>query len=107
VTEEILEQRAQMERAAGTDEGQTLCDQLATTVQRFGGEPAYSDRQGDGPWQTISWAQARQLALELAAGFIEFGLQPGDAGEIQFAVQSKTYRAVVIPPSERQVTRPM
>src|SRR5215472_14760966 len=67
-----------MERAAGTDEGQTLCDQLATTVQRWGGEPAYSDREGDGPWQTISWAQARQLALELAAGFIEFGLQPGE-----------------------------
>ena len=78
MTEEILEQRAQMERAAGTDEGQTLCDQLATTVQRWGGEPAYSDREGDGPWQTISWAQARQLALELAAGFIEFGLQPGE-----------------------------
>ena len=34
MTEEILEQRAQMKRAAGTDEGQTLCDQLATTVQR-------------------------------------------------------------------------
>jgi len=78
VTEEILEQRAQMERAAGTDEGQTLCDQLATTTQRWGGEPAYSDREGDGPWQTISWAQARQLALELAAGFIELGLQPGE-----------------------------
>jgi len=78
VTEEILEQRAQMERAAGTDEGQTLCDQLAATVRRWGGEPAYSDREGDGPWQTISWAQTRQLALELAAGFIELGLQPGE-----------------------------
>ncbi len=78
MTEEILEQRAQMERAAGTDEGQTLCDQLAATVRRWGGEPAYSDREGDGPWQTISWAQTRQLALELAAGFIELGLQPGE-----------------------------
>ncbi|HEV2242487.1 MAG TPA: AMP-dependent synthetase/ligase [Streptosporangiaceae bacterium] len=78
MTEEILEQRAQMERAAGTDEGQTLCDELAATVRRFGGEPAYSDREGGGPWQTISWAQARQLALELAAGFIELGLQPGE-----------------------------
>ncbi|MEI4914036.1 AMP-binding protein, partial [Klebsiella pneumoniae] len=67
-----------MERAAGTEEGQTLCDQLAATVQRWGGEPAYSDRDGDGPWQTISWAQARQQALELAAGFIELGLRPGE-----------------------------
>jgi len=78
VTEEILEQRAQMERAAGTDEGQTLCDQLAATVRRFGGGSACSDRGGGEHWQTISWAQARQLALELAAGFIELGLQPGE-----------------------------
>jgi long-chain acyl-CoA synthetase len=78
VTEEILEQRAQMEHAAGTDEGQTLCDQLAATVRRSGGEPAYSDREGGGPWQTFSWAQARQLALELAAGFIGLGLRAGE-----------------------------
>jgi long-chain acyl-CoA synthetase len=88
VTEEILEQRAQMERAAGTDEGQTLCDQLAATVRRWGGEPAYSDREGDGPWQTVSWAQARQLALELAAGFMELGLQPGE--RVAFMLPNRT-----------------
>ena len=31
-----------------------------------------------GPWQTITWGQTRQQALELAAGFIELGLQPGE-----------------------------
>jgi long-chain acyl-CoA synthetase len=78
VTGEILEQRAEMERAAGTDEGRTLCDQLAATAERWGDEPAYSDREGGGPWQTISWAQARQQALELAAALVDLGLQPGE-----------------------------
>src|SRR5258708_16156727 len=67
-----------MEQAAGGQEGRTLCDELAATVERWGGEPALSDRDDDGPWQTITWAQARQLALELAAGLIELGLQPGE-----------------------------
>ncbi len=78
MTTEILEQRAEMEQAAGGQEGRTLCDELAATVERWGGEPALSDRDDDGPWQTITWAQARQLALELAAGLIELGLQPGE-----------------------------
>jgi long-chain acyl-CoA synthetase len=78
VTTEILEQRAVMEEAAGGQEGRTLCDELAATVDRWGGEPAFSDRDDSGPWQTITWAQARQLALELAAGLIELGLQPGE-----------------------------
>ena len=29
-------------------------------------------------WQTLTWAQARQQALELAAGFIALGLAPGE-----------------------------
>jgi long-chain acyl-CoA synthetase len=78
VTTEILEQRAQIERAAGGEEGRTLCDQLAATVERWGGEPAFSDRDAGGPWQTISWEQARQAALELAAGLVELGLRPGE-----------------------------
>jgi long-chain acyl-CoA synthetase len=75
---EVLEQRARIERAAGGEERRTLCDQLAATEERWAGEPAYSDRDGDGPWQTLSWAQARQLALEFAAGLVELGLQPGE-----------------------------
>jgi long-chain acyl-CoA synthetase len=68
------------ERAAAGAEwaGKTLCDALAATADRYGHQPALSDRDGDGPWQTISWAQTRQRALELAAGFAEVGLRPGD-----------------------------
>jgi len=58
--------------------GQTLCDALASTAERYGDMPAYSDRDAPGAWQTISWAQTRELALELAAAFTELGLQPGD-----------------------------
>src|SRR5271169_3191277 len=75
VTSEIAEQRAALQAVWA---GQTLCDALASTAERFGDLPAYSDRDGTGPWQTISWAQAREQALALAAGFAELGLQAGD-----------------------------
>ena len=78
MTTEILQPRADAGHAAGGDEGRTLCGLLAATVQRRGGEPAYSDRDDGGPWQTITWEQTRQQALELAAGLIGLGLQPGE-----------------------------
>jgi long-chain acyl-CoA synthetase len=74
VTDEVLRQRADLEKAAA---GRTLCDQLAATVQAWGDLPAYSDRDG-GPWQTITWRQTREQALRLAAGFAALGLQPGE-----------------------------
>ena len=77
MTTEILQQRADTGHVAGGDEGRTLCGLLASTVQRRGSEPAYSDREDGGPWQTITWEQTRQQALELAAGLIGLGLQPG------------------------------
>jgi long-chain acyl-CoA synthetase len=75
---EVLRQRADIEQAAGYADGRTFCDLLADTAQRWAGEPALSDRDDDGPWQTITWAQARQQALELAAGLISLGLEPGE-----------------------------
>jgi long-chain acyl-CoA synthetase len=78
VTAEILGQRADIERAAGGEAGQTIADHLAATAERWGGEPAFSDRDDGGPWQTITWEQARRHALELAAALIELGLQPGE-----------------------------
>jgi long-chain acyl-CoA synthetase len=77
VTAEIPQQRAEMERAA-SDNGGTLCGILALTARQSSGEPAYSDRDDDGPWQTITWEQTRQRALELAAGMIALGLRPGE-----------------------------
>ncbi len=77
MTAEILQQRADTERAALAN-GATLCGMLELAAQQSGGEPAYSDRDDDGPWQTLTWAQTRQHALELAAGLIGLGLQPGE-----------------------------
>ena len=50
------------------DAGRTLCGLLTSTVQRRGGEPAYSDRDDGGPWQTITWEQTRQRALSSPPG---------------------------------------
>jgi long-subunit acyl-CoA synthetase (AMP-forming) len=69
-------QRAEIGRQI---EGQTLCDALAATAEQYGGLPAYSDREDtSADWQTITWAQTRDLVLRLAAGFIGLGLQPGE-----------------------------
>ncbi len=74
---QILRQRADIEQTA-SDNGGTVCGLLAATAARWGSEPAYSDREDNGPWQTITWEQARQQALELAAALIDLGLQPGE-----------------------------
>jgi long-chain acyl-CoA synthetase len=72
---EIADQRAAM-RARWP--GKTLCDALAVTAAQYGSLPAFSDRDDDGPWQTLTWAETRQQVLELAAGFAAIGLQPGE-----------------------------
>jgi long-chain acyl-CoA synthetase len=75
VTSQIAEERAALEAVWA---GQTVCDALAATAERFGDLPAYSDRDDDGPWHTLTWAQTREQALDLAAGFIALGLAPGE-----------------------------
>jgi long-chain acyl-CoA synthetase len=72
---EIAEQRAAMQADWA---GKTLCDALDDTAGHYGSLPALSDRDAGGPWQTLTWAQTRQRALKLAAGFIDLGLRPGD-----------------------------
>jgi long-chain acyl-CoA synthetase len=71
----ILEQRAEIEQLVG---GRTFCDVLGATAERYGELPAYSDSDGDGGWQTITWRRARELALQVASGLIALGLQPGE-----------------------------
>ncbi len=74
MTSEVQRQRAEIEESI---RGKTICDQLRLTAERSADEPALSDgSQGD--WQTITWAQARQQVLELAAGFAALGLAPGE-----------------------------
>jgi long-chain acyl-CoA synthetase len=75
VTNQVLEQRTAIEKVAA---GRTICDVLLATAQAGGELPAYSDRDGGGPWQTITWQQTRDLALRLAAGFMALGLRSGE-----------------------------
>ena len=75
MTSDLIEQRIALQREW---DGQTFCDVLASTAAQYGDMPAYSDRDAGGPWQTITWAQTRELALQLAAAFADLGLQPGD-----------------------------
>jgi long-chain acyl-CoA synthetase len=74
MTTQILADRAQIEESIA---GQTLCDSLRRTAAQHGGKPAYSDRSS-GQWQTLTWAQTRQRALQLAAGFVALGCEHGD-----------------------------
>jgi long-chain acyl-CoA synthetase len=94
VTTEVLRQRAEIEESI---RGQTVCDQLRRTAEQFPDYPALSQNSPAGAspdattadpasdaggtpagWTTLTWAQARQQALELAAGFIALGLAPGE-----------------------------
>ena len=74
MTAQTLQRRAEIEHAAGD---RTVCDLLDRTAAESGGFPAFSNEDGDG-WQTLTWAQARQRVLELAAGFAALGLAPGE-----------------------------
>jgi long-chain acyl-CoA synthetase len=71
----VLADRAEIEAKVG---GRTLCDLLKTTAALYGDLPAYSDRDGDDPWQTVTWNEFRESALRLAAGFVKLGLKPGE-----------------------------
>ncbi|HXP20465.1 MAG TPA: AMP-dependent synthetase/ligase [Streptosporangiaceae bacterium] len=72
---EVIEHRTAIEAEAG---GRTLCDLLAQTAESHGDLPAYSDRDGTGPWQTLTWRQFRDSAVRLAAALVELGLAPGE-----------------------------
>ena len=71
----VLADRAEIEAKVG---GRTLCDLLESTTAQYGDLPAYSDRDGDDPWQTVTWSEFREAALRLAAGFTRLGLKPGE-----------------------------
>jgi long-chain acyl-CoA synthetase len=59
--------------------GRTVCDLFEDVAGHEGASPAYSDREApDAAWETLTWAQTRQHALELAAALAELGLAPGE-----------------------------
>ena len=78
VDPDIASERA---RVQAQIEGRTLVHALADTVHEHGGEPAYSDRhhvaEGDS-WRTLTWAETRERALDVAGGLMELGVLPGD-----------------------------
>ncbi|GIH24725.1 long-chain acyl-CoA synthetase [Acrocarpospora phusangensis] len=82
---QVLEERAAIERDIA---GRTICQQLAETAERYPDSPAYSDPV-EGGWSTLTFAEARQRVLEIAAGFAALGLQPGDAVALMMVNRSE------------------
>ena len=78
MSNDVLSERARIEAAVA---GRTLVDALAQTASTHADKPAYSDKhevpEGQA-WRTITWAQTRELALDVAAGLMAAGVQPGD-----------------------------
>jgi long-chain acyl-CoA synthetase len=75
VTSGVIAQRADIEAQTA---GLTLCGLLERTAASHGDELAYSDRDADGPWQSVTWRDFRDEVLRLAAGLVGLGLEPGD-----------------------------
>jgi len=88
---EILARRAEILRAI---EGQTVCGLLEVAAREFAARPALSQPhdaphdaerapagavppEGDG-WRTLTWPEARERVLRLAASFEALGLAPGE-----------------------------
>ena len=74
LSSDIVRRRDEIE---GTTAGRTLCDELRRVAETCGDAGAFSDEDGDG-WRSLTWLQARQRVLEVAAGFAALGLAPGE-----------------------------
>ena len=75
---EVLAERARIESLIA---GKTLIDSLAETARARADEPAYSDRHGAAEgqsWRTLTWAETRERALDVAAALVERGVAVGD-----------------------------
>ena len=84
MSSDIMRQRAEIESAIA---GRTLCDELRQVAETAGDADAYSDQAEPGAetgagagagWRSLTWEQARQRVLEVAAGFAVLGLAPGE-----------------------------
>ena len=74
MTSDIVRQRDEIEGAIA---GRTLCDELRQVAEASGDADAYADQAGD-RWRSLTWEQARQRVLEVAAGFAALGLASGE-----------------------------
>ncbi|MGW0199262.1 AMP-dependent synthetase/ligase [Nonomuraea sp. NPDC003201] len=82
---EDLEVRAEIERQIA---GRTVCERLRHAAEQHPDAPAYSDPDGDG-WTTLTYARARQRVLEIAAGFVALGLEPGESVAVMMVNRSE------------------
>ncbi|MEV5410629.1 AMP-dependent synthetase/ligase [Thermopolyspora sp. NPDC052614] len=82
---QILAERAEIEQEIA---GRTICAQLEETARSHADAPAYSDA-ADGGWRTMTYAEARQRVLEIAAGLAALGVGPGDAVALMMVNRSE------------------
>ena len=78
MTEDVLAHRTRIEGLVGA---RTLIDCLAETAAKFADDAAYSDKHvgvGEDGWRTLTWSEARELALDVAAALVEAGVEIGD-----------------------------
>ncbi len=74
-TDTTVTERAEIEQLI---QGRTLADALADTVQRYGDQPAYSDKaDGRDEWRTLTWQQVHDGARDVAAALVSAGVEPG------------------------------
>ncbi|WP_370062583.1 long-chain fatty acid--CoA ligase [Mycobacterium sp. MAA66] len=73
----VLADRARIQQEIAA---QTMPAMLARTAADQSDAPAYSDRHDADPtgWRTLTWKDMRDNTLDVAAGLIELGVNPGD-----------------------------
>jgi long-chain acyl-CoA synthetase len=81
VTDTTLADRDDIERLIA---GRTVADALASTVERYGDRPAYSDKAVStgstsevAGWRTFTWQQMYDAARDVAAALVDLGVEPG------------------------------
>ena len=90
---DVLAERTRIE---GLVASRTLIDMLAATARDKADDPAYSDRhhvlEGES-WRTITWAQTRERALDVAVAFMARGVAPDDTVAIMASNRTEHYLA--------------
>ncbi len=90
---DVLAERARIEALI---DGRTLIDLLAETARDRADESAYSDKhhvaEGES-WRTLTWAQTRELALDVAAGLVTRGVAPDDTVAVMASNRIEHYVA--------------
>ena len=66
----VLEERAEVEKAIA---GRTVADALLETATRHPDAPAFTQDE-----ETLTWSEARERVLRIAAAFTALGLEPGE-----------------------------